>query len=342
LYVRRKDVWKIGDFDITSSGTSGRHFTTVYSRGTASYRAPELLSDVPFYTNKSDIWAVGCILYELVTAEKAFVDDWAVKQHIEYQKRVALPETEHVTIKDEIEWAINATFESDCAKRPSIRELQNLYFRMLSGRPQRRVDARTIPAPVATGGSGQSSTDLGRQSNDLKKGSGFVARHGYYVYITTLTGKTIAVRVNGLDTIHKVKEKVKAEEGIPTDQQALRFDGHSLEDKRTVAEYEIKRHSRLQLILCPPRYTVFVKILDGESITGTIVNLSVRASETIFNVKAKIREAAHVPIDQQSLTLLPAGIRSDSKTHGTLNVMRGRLPSVEQTHTYTFKSHLCT
>jgi hypothetical protein len=47
------------------------------------------------------------ILYELVTAEKAFVDGWAVKQHIEYQKRVALPETEHVTIKDEIEWAIN-------------------------------------------------------------------------------------------------------------------------------------------------------------------------------------------------------------------------------------------
>jgi Ubiquitin family len=170
---------------------------------------------------------------------------------------------------------------------------------MLSGRPQRRVDARTIPAPVATGGSGQSSTDLGRQSNDLKKGSGFVARHGYYVYITTLTGKTIAVRVNGLDTIHKVKEKVKAEEGIPTDQLAY---GHSLDDERTVAEYEIKRHSRLQLILCPPRYTVFVKILDGESITGTIVNLSVRASETIFNVKAKSREAAHIPIDQQSLT----------------------------------------
>lgn len=54
---------------------------TVYSRGTASYRAPELLVEAAAFTNKVDIWALGCVLYELVIGKVAFHEDWAVRQY---------------------------------------------------------------------------------------------------------------------------------------------------------------------------------------------------------------------------------------------------------------------
>jgi serine/threonine protein kinase len=66
-------------------GSSRRANKTFYARGTNSYRAPELLdceSGQPGeYTNKVDMWAVGCILYELVLRRKAFPSDWGVFQY---------------------------------------------------------------------------------------------------------------------------------------------------------------------------------------------------------------------------------------------------------------------
>lgn len=40
--------------------------------GTPYYLAPELWKDNPTYSKKSDIWALGCILYELCCFERPF------------------------------------------------------------------------------------------------------------------------------------------------------------------------------------------------------------------------------------------------------------------------------
>ena len=74
LYSCQENSWKITDFGLTSEGTSNHACTTRYARGTSSYRAPELLSRRKF-SNKVDIWAVGCILYEVVFLRKAFLGD---------------------------------------------------------------------------------------------------------------------------------------------------------------------------------------------------------------------------------------------------------------------------
>jgi serine/threonine protein kinase len=80
LYSSNGNLWKITDFGLTVEGTSKRAITTVYSRGTGGYRAPELLLDNPKFSSKVNIWALlGCILYELAAGEKAFASDLQVR-----------------------------------------------------------------------------------------------------------------------------------------------------------------------------------------------------------------------------------------------------------------------
>jgi serine/threonine protein kinase len=87
LYSRKDSSWKLADFGLTSEGTSNRHHVTKDARGTPSYRAPELLQeDAGSYNNKVDIWAVGCILYELAARKKVFSGDWAV---LDYSRSAA-------------------------------------------------------------------------------------------------------------------------------------------------------------------------------------------------------------------------------------------------------------
>ena len=82
LYSHNDQAWKIADFGLTSEGASITAQTTRYARGTPSYRAPELICDFKAkYTNKIDIWAIGCIFYELVFKNKAFAGDGAVLEY---------------------------------------------------------------------------------------------------------------------------------------------------------------------------------------------------------------------------------------------------------------------
>ncbi|CDJ31204.1 Serine/threonine-protein kinase Nek8, related [Eimeria mitis] len=64
---------KIGDFGISKvmTATLGVATTAV---GTPQYMSPEMLESQP-YTVKSDVWALGCILYELCTFRSAFAAD---------------------------------------------------------------------------------------------------------------------------------------------------------------------------------------------------------------------------------------------------------------------------
>jgi len=77
-------VWKLADFGLSSEGSSKRNLPTKYSSGTPGYRAPELLDsegNPATYNNKVDLWAMGCIFYELATSIRPFKSDWDVLNH---------------------------------------------------------------------------------------------------------------------------------------------------------------------------------------------------------------------------------------------------------------------
>ena len=62
--------------------------TTDFSRGTGGYRAPELIKENSKYNNKVDIWALGCILYELVVGQTAFNNDWNLLEFVQSKRSI--------------------------------------------------------------------------------------------------------------------------------------------------------------------------------------------------------------------------------------------------------------
>ena len=67
--TRSQDHVKIGDFGISKIlSTKSKAFTVV---GTPCYISPELCEGKP-YNTKSDVWALGCVLYELCALKRAF------------------------------------------------------------------------------------------------------------------------------------------------------------------------------------------------------------------------------------------------------------------------------
>jgi WD40 repeat protein len=98
--------------------------TTRYSRGRSCYRAPELLRNEGKYSNKVDIWSLGCILYELVTANKAFPGDFAVYEYA--LSRTTLCLEKYGNSKLLTAFRIHNLLATNPKHRPSAARLQRL------------------------------------------------------------------------------------------------------------------------------------------------------------------------------------------------------------------------
>jgi serine/threonine protein kinase len=81
LFSSKGQCWKLADFGSAALATSKKLVTAVFRRGTEGYRAPEVLTHGQ-YNKRSDMFAVGCISYEIVTGQKLFPSDWAVHQFV--------------------------------------------------------------------------------------------------------------------------------------------------------------------------------------------------------------------------------------------------------------------
>jgi len=128
-------VWKLADFGFSSDAHSKSFVSSASSKGTSGYRAPELLEDSGYYNAKVDIWALGCILYELATNKKAFPNDYAV-----FQAKVSgsIPDIDLDNAFDDndkasIRNSIYSMLQIMPNSRPSSVQLANDFARNLEG-----------------------------------------------------------------------------------------------------------------------------------------------------------------------------------------------------------------
>lgn len=97
VYRRQDNLWKIAELDLASQGGKSDFLRSTNDiRGVRGYRAPEIIKGRQ-YTKKADIWALGCIFYEIFSHQRAFGDDFEVymlimgdRKHIEFPKSSSL------------------------------------------------------------------------------------------------------------------------------------------------------------------------------------------------------------------------------------------------------------
>jgi len=68
LFVTKSGDLKLGDLNVSKVAKEGMLQTQT---GTPYYASPEVWNDKP-YNEKSDMWSLGCVLYELVTGKPPF------------------------------------------------------------------------------------------------------------------------------------------------------------------------------------------------------------------------------------------------------------------------------
>ena len=68
IFLTRDGEAKIGDLNVSKLAEKGLLYTQT---GTPYYASPEVWRDVP-YNTKSDVWSMGCILYEMTTLKPPF------------------------------------------------------------------------------------------------------------------------------------------------------------------------------------------------------------------------------------------------------------------------------
>jgi len=128
LYSHTHKVWKIADFGITSTVTSRRAITTRYARGTDGFRAPELLLEPSKFTNKVDIWAMGCILYQIATCKQLFSNDHFVRDFDHMDPKLEISDAlVPATACPHLSECLREILQNDSQQRPTVSFLNSLF-----------------------------------------------------------------------------------------------------------------------------------------------------------------------------------------------------------------------
>ena len=118
IFINEYNKIKIGDFGVSKRlGTFKR---TAYTQvGKLHYIAPEIELGGK-YNNKVDIYALGCIIYELFTLDKYYIDKFIKEKNCKIDTSIY-----------NIRWQklIDSLLEKDFNKRPNIEEIYNYIIK---------------------------------------------------------------------------------------------------------------------------------------------------------------------------------------------------------------------
>ena len=119
IFIKNNLTVKIGDFGIAKilSSTSSYAHTFI---GTPYYISPELCKDQP-YNDKSDVWALGCVLYELCTLNHPFEGGTQVEI---YEKIISQKfKSINPEYSSDLKKMVDLLLEKDEKERPKMKDI---------------------------------------------------------------------------------------------------------------------------------------------------------------------------------------------------------------------------
>lgn len=147
---------KICDFGFVKEDPS-KELSRTYC-GSKSYAAPEILKGQPYDTQKADIWAIGVILYILVTGKMPFDESKGNQGVLEEQRNLNFPwQKFKKPVSESCQSLILWMFRYDYGDRPDV-------YEVLEHRWQKEEDAR----PEVT--KKETSSSSGQLSKKSSKG----------------------------------------------------------------------------------------------------------------------------------------------------------------------------
>ena len=130
IFLTKNNAIKIGDLGVAKIIKNQTKSNTIL--GTPFYMSPELCEGKP-YNSKTDIWALGCILYELCSLQKPFsaFNQAALGMKIIEGKYTPLSQLKGIPLYcKKFEYFIKIMLEKDCDKRPFMKDIlikKNFY-----------------------------------------------------------------------------------------------------------------------------------------------------------------------------------------------------------------------
>ena len=105
------------------------------------------------------------------------------------------------------------------------------------------------------------------------------------LFLRTPSCKATTLEVEASDTVESIKSQIRDKEDIPPDCQELFFGSKQLEDAHTLSDYLFHMESAFRVL----HLHVWVP-LSIKTLTGRVLSLKVRPSDTVKSIKSKIQD----------------------------------------------------
>ncbi|EAY23209.1 CMGC family protein kinase [Trichomonas vaginalis G3] len=159
IMITRDGVLKLGDFGYAFKGDpSLKKSTNVI---TPSYRPPEILLGDQYYLFPSDIWSVGCVIYELLTGKALFrPENFTVESQLDkILSIIGTPSNEEIKTKFSVAVPTNINHYDSCLHNYLINEISDefsefreLLEKILIFNPENRLTAsQLLQLPIFSG-----------------------------------------------------------------------------------------------------------------------------------------------------------------------------------------------
>ena len=127
VFLFQGGICKLGDLNVSKVARKGLGYTQT---GTPYYASPEVWEEKP-YDSKSDVWSLGCVIYEMITLRPPF----QAKSMEELYKKVMrgiYPKINNKNYSEDLSDALKLMIQVEAGARPTCEEL--LKMPMISKR----------------------------------------------------------------------------------------------------------------------------------------------------------------------------------------------------------------